>query len=66
MPKQKTHSGYKKRLKITGTGKVRRHHAYTGHLKQNKTHKQNKHLSQETNLDKTDYKRIKSVISNLK
>ena len=42
MPKQKTHSGLKKRIKITGTGKIKRQHAYTGHLKTNKTH----HLKQ--------------------
>nr|MCR5647414.1 50S ribosomal protein L35 [Acholeplasmatales bacterium] len=45
MPKQKTHSGLKKRIKITGTGKIKRGHAYTGHLKTNKTHKQNKDLA---------------------
>ena len=30
MPKQKTHSGSKKRFKVTGTGKVMRCHLYTG------------------------------------
>lgn len=65
MPKQKTHSGYKKRLKVTASGKIMRGHAYTGHLKQNKSHKQNKNLSKQTTLHKTDYKRIKSVISNM-
>lgn len=66
MPKQKTHSGYKKRLKVTGTGKIKRHHAYTGHLKANKTTKQNRQLRKETDLSPSDYKRIKSAISNLK
>ena len=65
MPKQKTHSGLKKRIKVTGSGKIKRGHAYTGHLKTNKTHKQNKQLSQQTTVDKTDIKRIKSLISNL-
>ena len=41
MPKQKTHSGLKKRIKVTGSGKLMRGHAYTGHLKTNKTHKEN-------------------------
>ena len=36
MPKQKTHSGLKKRVKITCTGKIVRGHANTGHLKTNK------------------------------
>lgn len=33
MPKMKTHSGAKKRIKITGTGKYRRRQAGRGHLK---------------------------------
>ena len=45
MPKMKTHSGLKKRVRRTGTGKLKRGHAYTGHLKTNKTHKENKDLS---------------------
>ena len=32
MPKQKTHSGTKKRFKMTGGGKIKRKTAYTGHL----------------------------------
>ncbi|MGM9971308.1 MAG: 50S ribosomal protein L35 [Anaeroplasmataceae bacterium] len=65
MPKQKTHSGLKKRIKVTGTGKLKRGHAYTGHLKTNKTHKENKNLSKQTLVHKTDEKRIKPLISNL-
>ena len=34
MPKMKTHSGLKKRIKVTGTGKLRRGHAYKNHLEQ--------------------------------
>lgn len=66
MPKQKTHSGLKKRVKITGTGKIVRGHAYTGHLKTNKTHKQNKNLSKAGLVHPTDEKRIKQLVSNLK
>ena len=66
MPKQKTHSGLKKRVKVTGTGKLKRGHAYTGHLKTNKTHKQNKNLSKSGLVHETDMKRIKQLISNLK
>ena len=32
MPKLKTHSGAKKRFKITGSGKVKRAHAYKSHI----------------------------------
>ncbi len=65
MPKQKTHSGLKKRIKVTASGKIKRGHAYTGHLKTNKTHKQNKDLSKSGLVHETDMKRIKSLISNM-
>ncbi len=32
MPKQKTHKGLKKRVKVTAKGKVKRRNAFTGHL----------------------------------
>ena len=48
MPKIKTHSGLKKRLKRTGSGKLKRSHAYISHLSHNKTHKQKKHLAKAT------------------
>ncbi len=66
MPKQKTHSGLKKRIKITGTGKLVRGQAYKGHLAASKTTKQNRQLRGETSVHPSDEKRIKSLISNLK
>ena len=57
MPKAKTHSGLKKRIKITGSGKIKRGHSYTGHLKTNKSHKQNKNLANKP--DQFDAKFIK-------
>lgn len=65
MPKQKTHSGLKKRVKVTASGKLKRGQAYTGHLKANKTTKQNKQLSKSTLVHESDMKRIKSLISNM-
>lgn len=65
MPKQKTHSGLKKRIKISASGKIKRGHAYTGHLKVNKSHKQNKNLSKSGLVHSTDEKRIKPLITNL-
>ena len=38
-----------------------RHHAYTGHLKANKTTKQNRQLSGETTISSSDIKRIKGL-----
>ncbi|MCL2521763.1 MAG: 50S ribosomal protein L35 [Erysipelotrichales bacterium] len=65
MPKMKTHSGLKKRIKVTASGKLLRGHAYTSHLKQNKSTKQNRQLRKKTTVSQSDYKRIKSLISNL-
>ena len=66
MPKAKTHSGLKKRIKITGSGKIKRGHSYTGHLKTNKTHKQNKNLSKAGLVHETDAKRIAQLIAPMK
>ena len=65
MPKQKTHSGLKKRVKVTGSGKLKRGHSYTGHLKTNKSHKHNKNLSKSGLVHETDMKRIKSLIATM-
>ena len=63
MPKMKSHSGLKKRLKTTGSGKLKRGHPYVSHLSHNKTHKQKKHLAKATIVSKSDYKRIKTRIN---
>ena len=60
MPKMKSHSGLKKRLKRTASGKLKRSHAYVSHLSHNKTHKQKKHLAKSGLVSASDYKRIKS------
>ena len=51
-----------KRVKVTGTGKVTRHHAYTSHLAPHKTTKQKKHLAKGGLVHKTDLKRVKYLI----
>ena len=63
MPKMKSHSGLKKLLKTSGSGKLKRGHAYVSHLSNNKTHKQKKHLAKATLVSKSDYKRIKTRIN---
>jgi large subunit ribosomal protein L35 len=45
MPKQKTHSGAKKRFKVTGTGKIMQKSARRQHLMRKKTTKQKRHMS---------------------
>ncbi len=44
MPKQKTHKGAAKRFKVTGTGKVTRHHANHSHMLTGKTTKRKRNL----------------------
>ncbi len=45
MPKMKTHSGSKKRFKLTGTGKIKRKHAYKSHILTKKETKQKRNLT---------------------
>ena len=51
------------KLKRTGSGKLKRSHAYVSHLSHNKTHKQKKHLAKATLVSASDYKRIKSRLA---
>lgn len=44
LPKQKTHKGAAKRFKVTGTGKVRRHHSMHSHILTKKTTKRKRKL----------------------
>ena len=47
MPKMKTHSGAKKRFKVTGGGKVKARHAFTSHILEKKSPKRKRHLVRE-------------------
>lgn len=62
MPKMKTHSGTAKRFKKTGTGKLKRSHAYTSHLAHNKSQKQKRKLRKAGIVSSGDYKRIKQQL----
>ena len=53
MPKQKTHKGLKKRVKITARGKLKRKRAGAGHLMSGKSGKQRRRLRQRSLVDKT-------------
>lgn len=64
MPKMKTHRGAAKRFKKTGTGKLKRSHAFTSHLFANKSQKQKRHLRKQSTVDHSDYKRIKNLLQN--
>ncbi|RCW66336.1 50S ribosomal protein L35 [Saliterribacillus persicus] len=62
MPKMKTHRGSAKRFKKTGTGKVKRSHAFTSHMFANKSQKQKRKLRKGTLVSSGDYKRIKQML----
>ena len=66
MPKMKTHRGSAKRFKRTGSGKLKRSHAYTSHLFANKSQKQKRKLRKGGLVSSGDYKRIKHMLTNLK
>ncbi|MGN1399030.1 MAG: 50S ribosomal protein L35 [Erysipelotrichaceae bacterium] len=62
MPKMKTKRALAKRVKVTGTGKLKRMHAYVSHLAPRKTHKQKRHLRKAGYVSPSDYKRIKFLL----
>lgn len=66
MPKMKTHRGAAKRVKRTGSGQLKRGHAYMSHLAPRKTTKQKRHLAKPALVSKSDYKRIKNLLVYLK
>jgi len=62
MPKIKTQRGLAKRVKVTGTGKIKRSKAYHSHLLSSKTPKMKRRLSKSDTINPSDVKRIKSLI----
>lgn len=62
MPKMKTHRGLAKRVKKTGSGKLKRGRAFTSHRFHGKTQKQKRHLRKASTVHSTDYKRIKLML----
>ncbi|MEO6858627.1 MAG: 50S ribosomal protein L35 [Solirubrobacteraceae bacterium] len=62
MPKMKTHSGAKKRFKITATGKVRGRHSFTSHILEKKSPKRKRKLGQPAVIHKHDEKRVKVLL----
>lgn len=63
MPKVKTKSGAKKRFKLTGTGKVKRKHAYKSHILTKKETKQKRNLTQTGLVHPSDMNRVKDMLN---
>jgi large subunit ribosomal protein L35 len=62
MPKVKTKSGAKKRFTLTGTGKIKRKHAYKSHILTKKTTKQKRNLTHIGLVSDGDSNRVKNML----
>ena len=63
MPKIKTNSGSKKRFTLTGTGKIKRKHAFHSHILTKKTKKQKRNLCYSTLVDRTNQAQVKELLA---
>ncbi len=63
MPKMKTNPGAKKRFTLTGTGKIKRKHAYKSHILTKKSTKRKRNLGYFGTVDKTDEKNVKLLLA---
>lgn len=62
MPKVKTSSAAKKRFKLTGTGKIKRQHAYHSHILTKKTKKQKRNLDHSTIVVSANVKQVRDLL----
>ena len=63
MPKVKTNSGAKKRFALTGSGKIKRKHAYKSHILTKKTKKQKRNLTHMGLVAKVDQRQVKDLLN---
>jgi len=63
MPKMKTISGAKKRFRLTGTGKIKRKHAFKSHILTKKTTKQKRNLTYWGTVAKSDLSNVKAMLT---
>ncbi|WP_411031704.1 50S ribosomal protein L35 [Spongiimicrobium sp. 3-5] len=62
MPKMKTKSSAKKRFKLTGTGKIKRKHAFKSHILTKKSKKRKLKLTHDTLVHQADVNSIKEQL----
>jgi large subunit ribosomal protein L35 len=62
MPKMKTDKGAAKRIKVTGTGALRRRRAFTNHLLEKKSADRKRRLGRETDIAPADRRQIKRLL----
>jgi len=63
MPKMKTNSGAKKRFRLTGSGKIKRKHAYKSHILTKKSTKRKRNLGHWTLVDKTNMESVRLMLN---
>ncbi|MFN8255751.1 MAG: 50S ribosomal protein L35 [Bacteroidales bacterium] len=63
MPKMKTKGGAKKRFSLTGTGKIKRKHAFKRHILTKKSTKRKRNLSYFTTVSASDEKNVKMLLA---
>ena len=63
MPKMKSNRGAAKRFKLTGTGKIKRKHAFKNHILTKKSKKRKLKLRHFSTVDKTDEGNIKLLLT---
>ncbi len=62
MPKMKTHSGAKKRFRVTGSGKLMRQRAGKRHLNEHKSSRRTRRLSLDVPVAKADVKKARKLL----
>lgn len=62
MPKMKSKSSAKKRFTLTGTGKLKRSHAYKSHILTKKSTKRKRNLGYSAIVDPADVKAVKAML----
>ncbi|MGH2875471.1 MAG: 50S ribosomal protein L35 [Solirubrobacteraceae bacterium] len=62
MPKMKTHSGAKKRFKLTASGKVRGRHSFTSHILEKKSPKRKRRHARPAEISAHDTARVKTLL----
>lgn len=63
MPKMKTNPGAKKRYSLTGSGKIKRKHAYKSHILTKKSKKRKRNLRYYGQVSKSDEKSAKLLLA---
>ncbi|HSK28315.1 MAG TPA: 50S ribosomal protein L35 [Jiangellales bacterium] len=62
MPKMKTHSGAKKRFRLTGKGKVMREQANRRHLFEGKPSTRTRRLAMDVETSAADVRKVKKLL----